>query len=71
MPGTPVIKLRTLTLALLLLGVVWRAYLWALGLPIWGDEAFVAVNLILRDFRGMFAPLVYGQIVPLVKSDGG
>ena len=51
---------------LLALGVGWRAYLWALGLPIWGDEAFLAVNLIVRDFAGMWKPLVYGQIAPLV-----
>ena len=58
--------MQTLTFALLALGVGWRAYTWALGLPIWGDEAFVAVNLLVRDFAGMWDPLVYGQIAPLV-----
>ncbi|HEY3246170.1 MAG TPA: glycosyltransferase family 39 protein, partial [Phycisphaerae bacterium] len=30
-----------------------------------GDEAFVAVNFVTRDFAGMIKPLEYGQIVPL------
>ena len=51
---------------LVLLGVVWRVVRYALGFPIWGDEAFVAINLIQRDYRGLIEPLVYGQIVPLL-----
>jgi hypothetical protein len=39
-----------LTLALLLVGVLWRTLRYALGFPIWGDEAFVAVDFVVRDF---------------------
>jgi hypothetical protein len=55
-----------LTLGLLVLGVLWRVTRWAWGFPIWGDEAFVGVNFITRDYAGMVRPLDYGQIVPLV-----
>jgi hypothetical protein len=55
-----------LTLALLLLGLAWRVLLYALGFPIWGDEAFVAVDFVVRDYRDMIQPSVYGQIVPIV-----
>lgn len=54
-----------MTFALVALGLCWRTYRYALGLPIWGDEAFVAVNFVMRDFAGMIEPLVYGQICPL------
>lgn len=37
-----------------------------LAFPLWGDESFVAVNFIKRDYMGMIQPLVYGQIVPLL-----
>ncbi len=55
-----------MSVVLISLGLLWRAVRYALGFPIWGDEAFVAVDFVLRDFRGMIEPLTYGQIVPLV-----
>lgn len=54
-----------LTLGIVLAGLLWRTVRYALGFPIWGDEAFVAVNFVARDFRGMFEPLLWGQIAPL------
>lgn len=51
--------------ALLALHLVWRTVRYALDFPLWGDEAFVAVNLDARGFGGLFAPLEYGQIAPL------
>lgn len=42
-----------------------RTVRYGLGFPIWGDEAFVAVNFLYRGFADMIAPLLYGQIVPL------
>lgn len=57
---------RQLTVALLILGTVWRIFHYALAMPIWGDEAFVAINFIERGFGEMIEPLVYGQIVPLL-----
>lgn len=51
--------------ALVLLGLAWRIVRYTLGFPIWGDEAFIAINLVVRDFRGLFEPLIYAQIAPL------
>jgi hypothetical protein len=51
---------------LIVLGIAWRVVRYAMGFPIWGDEAFVSINFVVRDFRGMLDPLVYGQIAPLV-----
>lgn len=56
---------RRLIAAVLILGVTWRLVRFALGFPFWGDEAFVGVNFLVRDFAGMFHPLKWGQIVPL------
>ncbi len=50
---------------MLLAGLLWRIVRYAMGFPIWGDEAFIAVNFITRDFAGMIRPLDYGQIAPL------
>lgn len=55
-----------LTFAMVVLGVAWRTLRYALGFPLWGDESFVAINFVKRDFGGMIQPLVYGQIAPLV-----
>lgn len=55
---------------LLLVGLVWRFVRYALAFPVWGDEAFVAVNFVVRDYAGLFRPLEYGQIVPLLFSWG-
>jgi hypothetical protein len=55
---------------LLLVGLLWRFVRYALAFPIWGDEAFVAVNFVVRDYAGLFRPLEYGQIVPLLFSWG-
>ena len=32
--------------------------------PLWGDEAFVALTLIMRDFAGLSRPPEFFQIVP-------
>ncbi len=52
-------------LGLLALGVVWRVARFAACPPLWGDEAFIAVNLLVRDAVGMLRTLDYYQIVPL------
>lgn len=51
--------------SLVALSVLWRLVVYGLAFPIWGDEAFLAINFITRDFAGMVAPLDYGQIAPL------
>lgn len=58
-------RARRWGLALLALNLVWRTVRYALDFPMWGDEAFVAVNLDARGWAGLFAPLEYGQIAPL------
>ncbi len=55
-----------LILLLVAVGLVWRVLRYALGFPFWGDESFVCVNFVARDYAGMIRPLVYGQIAPLV-----
>lgn len=54
-----------LLLAAVGLGLCWRLVRYSLGFPFWGDEAFLAVSLITRDFAGMIRPLEWGQIAPL------
>ncbi|MCO6436960.1 MAG: glycosyltransferase family 39 protein [Phycisphaerae bacterium] len=58
-------RLTTLAGIVIAAGLIWRVMQYALGLPVWGDEAFVGVNFLMRDFAGMIKPLVYGQICPL------
>ncbi len=48
------------------LGVLLRVVTFALNSPLWGDEAFVAVNFITRGYRDLFRPLDYGQVCPLL-----
>lgn len=46
-------------------GFLWRLARYFLNLPIWGDEAMLAISLLTRDFSGMVHPLEYGQIAPV------
>lgn len=59
-------RIHCITFVLVMAGLGWRTVRYLLAFPIWGDEAFVAVNFVTRDFAGMFRPLDYGQIVPLL-----
>ena len=52
-------------MAFVVLGVAWRVARYAMGQPLWGDEAFLAVNLLARDFAGLLRPLDYHQIAPV------
>ena len=47
-------------------GLALRIGTYLLDFPLWWDEAFVAVNLLRRDFAGLLRPLDYGQVCPLV-----
>lgn len=49
----------------ILINIIWRIIRYLLVFPLWGDEAFVAVNFQIRDFAGLLQPLEYGQIAPL------
>src|SRR5262249_31126460 len=52
------------TLIPVVLGLVWRTVRYALGFPLWGDEAFVAVTMLVRDFAGLARPPEFFQVVP-------
>ena len=52
-------------IALIAMNLVWRTVRYLLAFPIWGDEAFVAVNLLNLDYWAMVEPLEYGTIVPI------
>jgi hypothetical protein len=52
------------TLVTIVLGLLWRTVRYALAFPLWGDEAYVAVNILTRDLAGLARPLEFFQIVP-------
>lgn len=59
------LTVRRALVLLLVMGAAARAVRYGLAFPLWGDEAFVAVNFLHRGFRDMIDPLLYGQIAPL------
>jgi hypothetical protein len=64
----PAVARRALTIAAVAVvaaGVVFRVARYASNWPLWGDEAFVAVNLITRGFASLARPLDYFQITPV------
>src|SRR5262249_22633404 len=52
--------------AFVCLGIAMRVLRYALNYPIWSDEAFVAANLIDRDYLALLRPLDYGQLCPVL-----
>src|SRR4051812_46317535 len=58
--------LRRWTLALVLVGVLWRTVRYLLRFPVWGDEAFSCLNLASRDYLGLLRPLEFKQVAPLL-----
>jgi Dolichyl-phosphate-mannose-protein mannosyltransferase len=52
-------------LVLVLASLLWRVVRYGLVFPMWGDEAFVAVNFITRSFGELAGPLDHPQIVPV------
>ncbi|MBK8913972.1 MAG: glycosyltransferase family 39 protein [Phycisphaerales bacterium] len=57
--------MRTLLLIALACGILARLARYWLNFPLWGDEAFVAVDFLARGFAEMLEPLTYRQIVPI------
>jgi len=53
------------TLLVLLIGVFYRLIRYAVRMPIWGDEAMLAVNFLERDWEVLFEPLKNGQVLPI------
>ncbi|HEV3121864.1 MAG TPA: glycosyltransferase family 39 protein [Isosphaeraceae bacterium] len=60
----PANSVGKLSLLLVILGLLWRVVWFGLRMPLWGDEAFVAVNLLARDVAGLLRPLEYWQVAP-------
>lgn len=60
------IPLNRVALALIAVNILWRCVRYGLGFPIWGDEAYVAINFFSRDYSQLLKPLDYSQIVPLL-----
>lgn len=54
------------TWALFAIHVLWMVVRYALGFPIWGDEAFVVNELARSSYADLFAPLGNGQVAPLL-----
>ena len=50
---------------LLLLGVLLRLRQYLTGRSLWADEAMLALNIVNRNFGGMFQPLDYDQGAPI------
>src|SRR5437868_5973217 len=51
---------------LLALGVAKRLLRYLLRFPVWGDEAFLCLNLMDRDCLGLLRPLRFDQVAPLL-----
>src|SRR5581483_9466838 len=58
--------LRQLTLALLVIGVLWRLVRYLLRFPIWEDEAFICLNFLELDYLGLTRELRNCQVAPLL-----
>jgi hypothetical protein len=58
--------LAAATWAFVAIGVLLRVIRYAMQFPLWGDEAFLAVNLLDRGYRDLLRPLEYGQICALL-----
>ena len=60
--GRQIVRLAVILIAL---NILWRSVRYFLNFPLFGDEAFVANNFMLRDFWGLTEGLEHYQIVPL------
>jgi hypothetical protein len=63
-PSPPWKWVSLATILVVGIGLAWRTLRYALAFPLWGDEAFLAVNFLTRDLAGLALPLEYDQIAP-------
>jgi hypothetical protein len=56
---------RVAVAVLLLLGALLRLRQYLTGRSLWADEASLALNIVNRNFAGMFQPLDYDQGAPV------
>ena len=54
------------TLVLVVVGIAWRTVRYLQCFPIWGDEAFVCLNFLDRDYAGLLQPLRFSQVAPVL-----
>src|SRR5215212_6803017 len=65
-PSKPSVLWEKAAVALLILmGVVLRLRQYLTGRSLWSDEAMLALNIVDRNFAGMFQPLDYDQGAPI------
>jgi len=65
-PGWPDGRVAAWVRTFLALGVALRLFRFALRYPLWRDEAYLAANLLDRDFAGLTRPLDYQQVCPVL-----
>lgn len=58
--------LKTWAITLVAVGVLWRTVRYLGQFPLWGDEAFVCLNLLDRRYGELIQPLRFGQVAPLL-----
>lgn len=59
-------RIAQATVAFVALGVALRLLRYLLRFPLWGDEAFVAVNFFEQSYADLLRPLDYHQVCPPV-----
>src|SRR4051794_13749851 len=65
-PGWTERRVATWLRIFLALGILLRLVRLGLKHPLWMDEAYLAANLLGRDFAGLMRPLDYQQVCPLL-----
>jgi hypothetical protein len=65
-PGWTGRRVETWLRIFLALGIALRLARFVLKHPLWMDEAYLAANLLDRDFAGLMTPLDYQQVCPLL-----
>lgn len=65
-PGWTDARIRRWVSVFLVLGVTLRLLRYGLNFPLWNDEAYLALNILERDFAGLTRPLDYAQVCPLL-----
>ena len=58
--------LQRWALVLLLVGLVWRFTRYLLQFPIWGDECFICLNFVGKDYLNLFTNMQCKQVAPLL-----
>lgn len=57
--------LKRWCIALLAVGIGWRLARWGVAAPLWGDEAYIGLNVLERSWRELLLPLDFLQVSPI------